>query len=147
MMKKKSLKNIAGITLVEMLIALVITSLMMIAMLTSYNLINNSFSKVTNRAKISQDSRDIIGMLMRDIRMAGYKYFGDDIGYHSSHMPIRIQRSGNLCCDTIYIVYGDYDVNALKKTPPDSALPKKLNEVNTLLLSRKKKYIKHHQTP
>ena len=39
---KKKIINIAGMTLVEILIAIVITSLMMGAMVTSYNLVNNS---------------------------------------------------------------------------------------------------------
>ena len=41
----------------------------------SYSVVNNSYSQVTDRAKISRAGRDIIGMLMRDIRLAGFKYY------------------------------------------------------------------------
>ena len=44
---------------------------------TSYQAVNNTYSQVIDRAKISQTGRDIIGMLTRDIRMAGFKYLDD----------------------------------------------------------------------
>ena len=74
-MKKYNLKNIAGLSLVEMLIGIVITSMMIAAIYTSYNVVNKSYSQVTDRAKISRSGRDIVEMLMRDIRMAGFKYY------------------------------------------------------------------------
>tara|TARA_B100000287_G_C20573532_1_gene757538 strand:- start:371 stop:1282 length:912 start_codon:yes stop_codon:yes gene_type:complete len=83
-MKKNNLKNIAGVTLVEILIGVVITAIMMAAIFTSYTVVNNSYSQVTDRAKISTSGRDIVGMLMRDIRMAGFKYF---FGVNSLGIP------------------------------------------------------------
>ena len=83
-MKKNNLKNIAGVTLVEILIGVVITAIMMAAIFTSYTVVNNSYSQVTDRAKISSSGRDIVGMLMRDIRMAGFKYF---FGVNSLGIP------------------------------------------------------------
>ena len=74
-MTKKNSKNIIGLTLVEILIGIVITTIMMAAMYTSYNVVNQSYSKVTEKAKISRSSRDLVSMLMRDIRMSGFKYY------------------------------------------------------------------------
>ena len=74
-MNKKYLKNIIGLTLVEVLIGIVITTIMMAAMYTSYNAVNQSYSKVSEKAKISKASRDLVSMLMRDIRMAGFRYY------------------------------------------------------------------------
>ncbi len=74
-MKKKILNNDSGVTLVEILIGIVITSIMMAAIYTSYAVVNSSYSQVTSKAKISSSGRDIVGMLMRDIRMAGFKYY------------------------------------------------------------------------
>ena len=71
-MKKYNLKNIAGLSLVEMLIGIVITSMMILAIITSYNVVNKSYSQVTDRAKISRSGRDIVEMMMRDLRMAGF---------------------------------------------------------------------------
>lgn len=73
-MKRNTLKNIAGFTLIEMLIGVVISSIMMAAMYTTYSVVNNSYGQVVDKAKISRSGRDIVEMLMRDIRMAGFKY-------------------------------------------------------------------------
>ena len=58
-----------------MLISLVISTVMMAAMYTTYNIVNKTYSQVADRAKISSAGRDIVEMLMRDIRMAGFKYY------------------------------------------------------------------------
>ena len=106
-MKKNKLNNNVGLTLIEILIGIVISSLMMAAMYTTYSVVNNSYSQVTDRAKISRSGRDIIGMLMRDIRLAGFKYYygvnvagipkndylqyvGGDSSVEDSHDPIII---------------------------------------------------------
>ena len=85
-MKKYNLKNIAGLSLVEMLIGIVITSMMIMAIITSYNVVNKSYSQVTDRAKISRSGRDIVEMMMRDIRMAGFRYI---LGTNTLDMPTR----------------------------------------------------------
>ncbi len=69
-----SKKYISGLTLIEMLIGVVVSTIIMGAMYTTYNVVNQSYSQVTNKAKISRSGRDIIEMLIRDIRMAGFKY-------------------------------------------------------------------------
>ena len=109
MIKKNNFKRIAGMTLVEILIGVIMTSLMMAAMYTTYNAVNKTYSQVTDRAMISRSGRDIVGMLMRDIRMSGFKYFGDTLTYDVSHAPVTIgiDSSG---IDKISIVYGDYDL-------------------------------------
>ena len=47
---RKKLSKIAGVTLIEILIGIVISVVMMAAMFTSYNVVNNSYSQVTDRA-------------------------------------------------------------------------------------------------
>ena len=84
-MKKNKFNNTAGITLIEIMIGVIISAIMMGAMYTTYSVVNNSYSQVTDRAKISRSGRDIIAMLMRDIRLAGFKYhFGENA---SSEIP------------------------------------------------------------
>lgn len=85
-MKKNNFKNIAGLTLVEMLIGIVISSIMIAAMYTTYQVVNNSYSQVVDRAKISRSGRDIVEMMMRDIRMAGFKYI---LGTNTLDFPTR----------------------------------------------------------
>ena len=111
---KKKLSSIAGVTLIEILIGILISVIMMGAMFTSYTAVNNTYRQVTDRAKISQAGRDIVGMIVRDVRMAGFKYFGDSIKTTNAHAPIIITKSSNFAteCDKIEIVYGDVNYNA-----------------------------------
>ena len=44
------------------------------AMYTTYTVVDQSYSQVTNKAKISRAGRHIDEMLNRDIRMAGFKF-------------------------------------------------------------------------
>ena len=59
---KKKFSNISGFSLIEILIGIVITSIMMGAMYTSYTVVNNSYSQVTGRASVSAGGRDVSGM-------------------------------------------------------------------------------------
>ena len=117
---KENFHKISGLTLIEILIGIVITSIMMGAMYTSYNVVNNSFSQVTGRASVSAAGRDVSAMLIRELRMAGFRYYGDNLyfddgrglnGEENNHYPIIIREPADSCCDRIEIVYGDYDSN------------------------------------
>ena len=114
----KKLSNVSGVTLIEILLGIVISVIMMGAMLTSYNVVNNSYSQVTDKAKISNQGKVVLGMIMADIRNAGFKYYGDTVKTTNEHVPILITKASNFNteCDTIDIVYGDmkYDES---KTP------------------------------
>ena len=70
----KNKNNIIGFTLIEILIGVVISAIMMAAMFTTYTVVNNSYSKVSDIAGISRSGRDIVTLMMRDIRLAGFKY-------------------------------------------------------------------------
>ena len=107
----KSKKNILGVTLVEILIGIVISTIMMGAMFASYTAVNSSFQKVVDKAQISQTGRYVLGMLLRDILMAGFKYYCDNIKTNNEHTPILITKTSDKTknCDAISIVYGDVD--------------------------------------
>ena len=106
--------DIKGITLIEILIGIVISSIIMGAMPTSYNVVNGSYSQVIDKASIGNSTRAFSEMLLRDIRMAGYKYFDDNIipiTNNEIDIPIEIIKNDNECCDTLTIIYGDFDRN------------------------------------
>lgn len=113
------LKNHSGVTLIEIIIGIVISVVIMGAMYASYTAINNSYSQVTDKAKASQTGRNIMGMMMRDIRQAGFRVFEDNI--LNDDEPINVTKNSggpdaninNNDCDHIRIVYGDasLDVN------------------------------------
>ena len=77
-MKRKNFKSIAGLTLIEILIGVVVSSIMMAAIYTTYSIVNTTYSQVLEKAKVSRSSRDIIELLIRDTRMAGFKYYLGD---------------------------------------------------------------------
>ncbi len=72
---KINLKDIKGLTLIEILIGIIITTLIMGAMFTTYSIVNQTYTQVSEKAKISRSSRDLVSMLMRDIRMSGFRYY------------------------------------------------------------------------
>ena len=76
-MKKNKFNKIGGVTLIEIVVGIVMTTIMMAAMYTSYTAVNNSYSQVTDKAKMSRSGRDVVGMMSRDIRSAGFKYYQD----------------------------------------------------------------------
>ena len=109
----KNNKNIKGITLIEILISIVISTLMMAAMFTSYNAVNGSYSQIIDKANISNSSRVFVEMITKEIRMAGFKYFDDNKLTNTNNIfdiPIEIQKDpANTCCDKLIIIYGDFD--------------------------------------
>tara|TARA_Y100000816_G_scaffold292098_1_gene285812 strand:- start:64 stop:1224 length:1161 start_codon:yes stop_codon:yes gene_type:complete len=99
---KKKFKNESGLTLIEILIGIVITSLMMGAMYTSYNVVNKTYNQVSEKAKISKTSRDLVTMLMRDVRMAGYKY------YAGSHTIQKFAEATDTCANGVALPKTSY---------------------------------------
>ena len=60
-MKKN--RNNKGVTLIEILIGIIITSIMVGAMYTSYNVVSGAYKQVSDKAKISSSSRDLVTMI------------------------------------------------------------------------------------
>ena len=113
----KRLKNCSGVTLVEILIGIVISVIIMGAMYASYSAINNSYSQVTDKAKASQTGRNVLGMMMRELRQAGFKVFEDNITNDDEPINITKDRGGVDAdvasdCDHVRIVYGDATLDA-----------------------------------
>ncbi len=121
---KNKLNNCSGITLIEILIGIVISVIIMGAMYASYEAVNSSYSQITDRAKISQSGRNIMGMMVRDIRQAGFKYFEDTIANSNEPIKITEDKGGPLGaddsdCDHIDIVYGDVTYDSSQADPED----------------------------
>ena len=51
-MNKKFSKSITGLSLIEILIGIMITSIMMAAMYTSYDVVNKSYNQVSEKLKL-----------------------------------------------------------------------------------------------
>lgn len=64
-----------GLTLVEVLIAIVVSSVVVAAMFFTYNTFQTSYRGIMDRANISQNARSSLSMIVSDARMAGFKDF------------------------------------------------------------------------
>ena len=118
---KNRINYIAGLTLIEIMIGVIITSIMMAAVYTSYSVVNQSYSQVTDKAKISRASRDIVTMLMRDVRMAGFKYYAGshEIAQYASNTSECNNGSGIVLPKNSYLHFD----NGFDGNPQDSHNP------------------------
>ena len=73
-------KKKPGMTLVEVLVAIVIGVISAAAIFYSYNIFNKSYQSVVDKAKISSSSRNALSTILKDLRNAGYC----DINYNGS---------------------------------------------------------------
>jgi len=73
-------KKKPGMTLVEVLVAIVIGVISATAIFYSYNIFNKSYQSVVDKAKMSSSSRNALSMILKDLRNAGYC----DINYNGS---------------------------------------------------------------
>ena len=66
------LKKKLGMTLVEVLVAIIIGTITVAAIFYSYNIFNKSYQGVADKAKMSTSTRNALSMITRDLRNAGY---------------------------------------------------------------------------
>ena len=65
-------KKKLGMTLVEVLVAIIIGTITVAAIFYSYNIFNKSYQGVADKAKMSTSTRNALTMIARDLRNAGY---------------------------------------------------------------------------
>ena len=108
-MSNKHSKYIIGLSLIEILIGIIITSIMMAAMYTSYSVVNQSYNQVSEKAKISKSSRDLVSMLMRDIRMSGFRYYAGsfEISKYGNDTTSTCSAPGMVLPKLSYLVFQD----------------------------------------
>ena len=117
---REKLKNISGVTLIELLIGIVITTIIMGAMYTTYNVVNKTYSQVSEKVSISKSSRDLISMIMRDVRMAGFRYYAgtSEINKYQTEANANVLTKFNCSSKTSYLdINNGYD-DAFKSTNP-----------------------------
>tara|TARA_B100000886_G_scaffold30124_1_gene18947 strand:+ start:1440 stop:2144 length:705 start_codon:yes stop_codon:yes gene_type:complete len=66
-------KKIKGFSLIETLVAMVIGAISIAAISYSYIFFNNTYQKITDKAKMSQAGRSSLQLIAKDLRNAGYK--------------------------------------------------------------------------
>ena len=107
--------NQKGFTLVELLVGLAISSIIIAAAYASYIVIKNNYDFQKDMKNISQSSRAVATMIMRDVRMAGYNF--DDGPTKQNPVittPIKITDGGSTSPDSIEIIYDQSFTERLK---------------------------------
>lgn len=96
-----------GFTLVEILVAVAVSSLALATLYASYDIIQKQYTKIRDVSVLHQGGRNIMEMIKRDIRMAGFTYRDDTgkITYGAITEPITVSDSANMCCDAIEVTY------------------------------------------
>ena len=67
------MKTVKAFSLIEALVATVIGAISILAITYSYIFFNNSYKKITDKAKMSASGRSSLQMVAKDLRNAGYK--------------------------------------------------------------------------
>ncbi len=111
-----NLKNL-GFTLLELILAIAVGSIIIAASYASYINIYNYYKRVAAISEVHSAGITTINLLSREIRMAGFQAVDSNMSsiYGDINTPIDIVDSGTtLCCDSITIIY-DKDINTRYK--------------------------------
>ena len=108
-------RNQEGFTLPEILIGLAISSIIIAASFASYIVIKQNYDFQKDMKNISQTSRAVATMIMRDVRMAGYNY-DDGPAKQKPEITnaIKITDGGTTAPDSIEIIYDKSYTERLK---------------------------------
>ena len=68
-------RNQKGMSLVEILVAIVVSTIVISAAYASYSVISKNYEFQKDMKYMSQTARAVVKMIARDVRMAGYTEF------------------------------------------------------------------------
>ena len=126
MFKKK-----LGMTLVEVLVALIIGTISVAAMFYSYNIFNKSYQGIVEKASISKSGRNALSQLARELRNVGYKDINQTKGPLEEYLWKENNVSGfQIGSDSLRIFY---DLSPKERVRIDYKLKKYQNSQDTFL--------------
>ena len=64
-------KNNKGLTLIEILVSVVVSSIMMIAIYFSYSVFSGSYLAIIEKTNVNKSLRNSMAMILKDLRAAG----------------------------------------------------------------------------
>mgnify|MGYP001249118310 CR=1 FL=1 len=108
--------NTKAFTLVEMLVAMAVSTIIIAATYASYDLVAKQYKKNLDIAEMHTSGRAIMQIIERDIRMAGFEYRATNakVTYGAISNPLVIKDSGNKCCDEVTVIYDYFDEDTKK---------------------------------
>lgn len=96
-----------GFSFLELLMAVAVSSIILAAIYASYLIVARQYTRLVAIAEVQDSGVPVLNLLMRDIRMAGYKAVDTNMQspFGAIATPISITDSGNACCDSITVIY------------------------------------------
>ena len=107
-----------GYTMVELMLALVVGSVVLAAAYSSYSVIASQYSRVKAISDVQSAGIPAINMISRDLRMAGNKAMNNNLEtpYGKIINPVSVVDSGNACCDRVIIIYDKSTTERIRVT-------------------------------
>ena len=101
--------NKKAFTLVEMLVAMAVSSVIIFATYASFELIKQQYKKNMDIAELHSSGRAVMQAVEREVRMAGYEFRNANsvVPYGAIFSPIVITDSFDACCDEVTIIYDE----------------------------------------
>ena len=120
-----------GMTLVEVLVALIIGTISVAAVFYSYNIFNRSYQGIVEKASVSKSGRNALSQLARELRNVGYK----DINQLQASLEEYLWKENNVSgfqigSDSLRIFY---DLSPKERLRIDYKLKKYQNSQDTFL--------------
>ena len=137
-LKGQSMQSEKGFSLIEMMITLAISAIIIGAAFGSYTIISRNFEWQKDMKYISQSARNVIEMIQKDIRNAGFRFEANA----AITDPVKIYDAGD-CCDRIEIIY-DETIN--KRVKIEYRLQQYSSDNNRFRLYKKKTNLSNNNT-
>lgn len=101
------LKNSQGYSMVEMLMAMVVGSIILAGTYAAFNIVAKQYDRDIGFVEVQEMGIPTLRLISRDLRMAGYKALDANLesDYGAITTPIAITDSGDACCDVLQVIY------------------------------------------
>lgn len=108
----------AGYSMIELLLATVVGSIVLAGAYVSFSIVAKQHNKNSAIGDLNDFATPTLKILTRDIRMAGFKAVDTDIesDYGRIDNPFVITDSGTICCDSFQLIYDKSTTERLKIT-------------------------------
>ncbi|OGP92948.1 MAG: hypothetical protein A2156_10365 [Deltaproteobacteria bacterium RBG_16_48_10] len=145
MMKKRILKETKGLSLIELLVALGVSSILMAGLYRTYIGQQRAYTVEDQVVDMQQNVRVSVGQMMREVRMAGYggnilTAFGNVNGFTNIITPVYHANNVGTNDDSITIIIAE-QVSKLNQNAAKNSSDLDLNNPGSIFNTGTKKYL------